>query len=106
MPISEATMNTATPEPFVPPPMISQHTVLVAGFAVILQLTSLWTTILLATVVGISKFIPYCFRTTDRADERRRLYDEFIRRPDPLIQKVVTVPDYVHLEERYWINSR
>lgn len=99
-------MNAATPEPFVPPPMISQHNVLVVGFAVILHLTSLWTAILLAAVVGISTFIPYCFRTTDQADERRRLYDEFILRPDQLIQKVVTVPDYVHLQERYWKNSR
>jgi arginyl-tRNA--protein-N-Asp/Glu arginylyltransferase len=54
----------------------------------------------------LSVFIPYCFRTTDHPEERRRLYREYQKTQHPMIQKVLSVPDFVQLEEKYWINSR
>ena len=103
--INETSMKISTPEPFVPPPRISQVAVIAAGFAVTL-LGSAWPIVVLIIAFLLSLFIPYCFRTTDHPEERRRLYHEYVQTPHPMIQKVLAVPEYVNLEERYWINSR
>lgn len=95
----------SSPEPFVPPPVLKQHYVLALGFGFFL-LASLSTTLALVVAFSLSLVIPYCFRTTDHPEERRRLYREFIKRPDALIRKVTAIPDYVNLEERLWVNSR
>ena len=103
--ITETSMKISTPEPFVHPPQISQVAVIAAGFAVTL-LGSSWPIVVLVIAFLMSLFIPYCFRTTDHPEERRRLYQEYVQTPHPMIQKVLAVPEYVNLEERYWINSR
>jgi len=106
--LNNATIGaTAVPEPFVPPPSVSSFLIVSLGFALVPVLSSwIWPVLLVAIVLGIAAMAPYCFRTTDHAVERRRLYGEFVLRQDPLIQKVLAVPDYVNVEERYWINSR
>lgn len=98
-------MKHATPEPFVPPPLVNQPLILAAGLAFLL-VANLGPILIGVTALALSIFLPYCYRTTDYPEERRRLYHEFQQRSDPLIKKVLSVPDEVNLEERYWINSR
>jgi hypothetical protein len=98
-------MQTSTPEPFVPPPRVSQLPVLAAGFAIYL-FGNVWPSVILVSAIFLSFFIPYCFRTTDHPEVRRRLYREYEKTKHPMIQKVLAIPDNVDLTEKYWINSR
>lgn len=95
-------MKLSTPEPFVAPPVVKQHVILLAGCAVALFASA----VILTIAFALSLFIPHCFRTIDGPNERRLLYEQFKQRPDPMIRKFLAVPDCVHVEERYWVNSR
>lgn len=98
-------MKHSTPEPFSPPPLVHQSVVIAAGIIFFL-LGSVGPVLIGFATFVLSFVIPYCFRTIDHPEERRRLYHEFKQRSDPMIQKVLSVPDEVELAERYWINSR
>jgi len=65
-------------EPYEPPPIVTQSTVLAFGFF-LFALASLWPPLILLVTYLLSKLVPYSFRINDDASTRRQLYREYVR---------------------------
>lgn len=102
--VMDVTVHKRRPKAFVPPPMISQHGILLAGFVVFLS-GLMWVPSVLVLCYGVSQLVPYSFRVTDEGVERRKAYAEFMNNPAVPVH-LRTTPDDVRLEESYRTNSR
>lgn len=91
-------------QPYHPPSLISQSSILIVGFVSFL-LAYLWPPLILLLAYLASLLIPYSFRVSDDPSVRRREFHTFIQNKE-LPLRLRQVPDNVTLEESYWQNSR
>ena len=88
-----------------PMPAIAPSTVWIGGILVFV-VARIWPPFLLVMTYGLSKFLPYAFRTNDDGESRRRLLDQFDKQ-DTLSHSRREWPEKdVTLETGYWTNSR
>jgi hypothetical protein len=89
---------------YIPPPLVSQTSVLLVGFFIFI-LATVYPPLILLLAYMASKLIPYSFRVNDDAASRRRLFAEFTKQDD-LPDEFKQLPSHILLEESYWVNSR
>ena len=87
-----------------PPPVVSQTTILLIGFA-IFGLAMIWPPLILFVTYAASVLIPYCFRVNDDACMRRQLFAEF-QKDESLPIDFLQTPKDIEMEESYWVNKR
>ena len=85
-------------------PVINQSTILAIGIFVF-GLATIWPPLILLFAYVASKLIPYSFRVNDTVTERRKLFADFASQ-DNLPAEFKHIPDYIHLQESYWVNAR
>mmetsp|Transcript_19946 Transcript_19946/g.29546 ORF Transcript_19946/g.29546 Transcript_19946/m.29546 type:complete len:393 (-) Transcript_19946:193-1371(-) len=103
-PTKPSTMVKLRSKIFSPPASVTQTPILTAGVLVFV-IAHVWSPLILFVAYAASQIVPHCFRTTDAATERRKRYAQFIQDPD-VPYSLRTLPAFVHVEERYWVNSR
>jgi len=92
-------------EPYEPPPIVPQSTILLFGFFIFL-LGQIWPPLILLVTYVASKLVPYSFRANDDASARRQLFREFSRDNDDLPDNFKQIPADIQLEEGFWVNQR
>jgi hypothetical protein len=98
----------ALPKPVVDayqsPPMVTQKTILMVGFAIYLA-AQVWPPLILVVTYMASIFIPYAYRINDDASTRRKLVHQF-EKEDQVAAVVRQLPEDVTFEESYWPTDR
>jgi hypothetical protein len=92
-------------EPYEPPPVVNQSTVLTFGF-LIFGLAVLWPPLILLVAYIVSKLIPYSFRVNDDAAQRRLLCHDFHTDTEATPDSFRNIPNHIGYEEAYWVNQR
>jgi hypothetical protein len=86
------------------PPMVTQKTILMVGFAIYLA-AQVWPPLILVVTYMASIFIPYAYRINDDASTRRKLIHQF-ETEDQVAAVVRQLPEDVSFEESYWPTDR
>jgi len=89
---------------FVPPPLVSQSTILGAGIVLYL-IATIYPALLILVAYVASKLVPYAYRVNDTGSARRELFTTFCKEAT-LPAAFTQVPEYLQLKESYWVNAR
>lgn len=100
----DSTSSAKWAQPYEPPPLVNQSTILLLGFAIFV-LASVWPPLILLVAYIASKLVPYSFRVNDDPATRRRLFAEFSNQED-LPDSFKNPPDDLAMEHGFWTNKR